>query len=118
MIKYRQHDRQQIGARRKETAQAGAGLDSVKTAMHRTNSYLNMIAIGMRARDHLSKFRDEYEVEPALSSLGARLTHLHARASLPPEKFGRLSCILRELTSKRYHLYSNGLKSAVKDLLA
>ena len=115
MIKYRQHDRQQIGARRKEPEQGAAGLDGVRSAMRRTNSYLNMIAIGMRARDHLSRFSDLYVVEPALSSLGARLTHLHARASLPNERFGRVSCILRELTSKRYHLYSNGIKSAVKD---
>jgi hypothetical protein len=30
----------------------------------------------------------------------------------------RAGCVLRELLSRRYHLYSNGVYSAVKDLLA
>lgn len=118
LIKYRQHDRQQIGAKRKEPDQDSSGLSGVRSAARRTNSYLGMIAIGMRARDHLSRFKDLYECDGALRALGARLTHLHARASLPPQKLGRLPCIWRELTSKRYQLYSNGIKSAVKDLLA
>lgn len=109
LIKYRQHTEQQIGARERNAG--------VKKAI-RSPNYLAMIAIGMRALDRLSQFRDVYGCDRAIATLGARIAHLHARASLPKEKFSRLRRVLRELLSRRYHLYSNGVYSAVKDLLA
>ena len=117
LIKYRQHSHQQIGAReRKPDGSGGPAL--VKKAIRRSNPYFTMIAIGMRAHDRLSQFRDVYKCDRALAMLSARIRHLHARASLPQQKFSRLGHVLRELLSRRYHLYSNGVYSAVKDLLA
>jgi glycosyltransferase involved in cell wall biosynthesis len=117
LVKYRQHSRQQIGARERRAREA-AGASGVKEAMRRPNSYEEMIAIGGRARLRLADRRDEYGGEEALAKLGARLEHLRARASLPEGKLSRARCVLRELLSRRYHLYSNGVYSAVKDLLA
>jgi len=118
LIKYRQHARQQIGAReRKLDEGGGAVLGGVKRAMRKTNSYVTIITIGMRAQDRLSQFRDVYGCSRAIALLEARLAHLRARASMPQAKLGRLGRILRELLSRRYHLYSNGFRSAVKDLL-
>ena len=118
LIKYRQHARQQIGAKEKEADKGGTGLDGVYNAMHRRNSYDEMIEIGKEAHRRLVERRDQYEIEKALPHLEARLIHLRARASLPEGRLSRVRCVLQELFSRRYHLYSNGLYSAVKDLLA
>ena len=115
LIKYRQHSRQQIGARERKPE---SGLRDLKKAIRRNSPDFTMIAIGMRAHDRLSKFRDVYGCDRALAKLAARIRHLHARASLPQKRFSRLGHVLRELWLKRYHLYSNGVYTAVKDLLA
>jgi hypothetical protein len=120
LVKYRQHARQQIGARRRKSDECtpAAGLEGVRKAMRRTTSYDKMIEIGNRARQRLAERRDAYGSEEALALLDARLTHLRARANLPEGKLSRARCVLKELLSRRYHLYSNGVYSAVKDLLA
>jgi glycosyltransferase involved in cell wall biosynthesis len=110
LIKYRQHAGQQIGAKERK-------LESTK-AIRNTSSPFVMISIGMRALDRLSRFRDIYGCDQALAMLGSRIAHLHARASLPQARLGRLRRVLRELLSRRYHLYSNGVYSAIEDLLA
>lgn len=117
LVKYRQHSRQQIGARERR-ARDEAGARGLKEAMRRPNSYEEMIAIGGRARRRLAERRGEYGGGEALAELEARLKHLRARASLPEGRLRRARCVLRELLSRRYHLYSNGVYSAVKDLLA
>lgn len=118
LIKYRQHARQQIGAKERKDEVGAAGLDGAREALHRTNSYDEMIAIGTRAQQRLRERSDVYESEPALAKLEQRLKHLRARANLPQGKLSRARCVFRELLSRRYHLYSNGVYSAVKDLLA
>ncbi|MDQ3665032.1 MAG: glycosyltransferase family 2 protein [Acidobacteriota bacterium] len=117
LIKYRQHSRQQIGARKADEAGA-AGLDGIKEAMRRTTSYKEMIEIATQAHHRLAEQRDIYKSDDALSRLEARLEHLRARSHLPEGKLSRVRCIIGELLSRRYHLYSNGFRSAVKDLLA
>lgn len=119
LIKYRQHARQQIGAKDKKMNEGGAvGLAGVKNAMRRTNSYDEILKIGSQALRRLAEHRDVYKSDKAFSNLEARLTHLRARASLPQGKLSRARCVLTELLSRRYHLYSNGVYSAIKDLLA
>lgn len=116
MIKYRQHSRQQIGAKKRNSDDDNLG--GLKNAMRRTNSYEDMIEIGTEARQRLSEHREVYGADQALSRLDARLKHLRTRSDLPNEVFDRARCVIRELFSRRYHLYSNGFRSAVKDLLA
>lgn len=119
LIKYRQHARQQIGAKeRKASAGSRVALGDVKRAMQRKNSYEEMIEIGSRARHRLLEQGNQYQTADALCRLEARLTHLTARAHLPQGKLSRARCVIGELLSRRYHLYSNGFRSAVKDLLA
>lgn len=117
LVKYRQHSRQQIGARERKAREA-AGVEGVREAIARPNSYAEMIEIGGRARLRLAERRDEYGGAEALAKLEARLRHLRARANLPRGRLSRARCVLGELLSRRYHLYSNGVYSAVKDLLA
>ncbi len=118
LIKYRQHARQQIGAKERQDEVAVAGLDGAREALRRANSYDEMIAIGTRAQQRLAELSDAYQSKDALAKLEQRLKHLRARANLPPGKLSRARCVLRELLSRRYHLYSNGVYSAVKDLVA
>jgi glycosyltransferase involved in cell wall biosynthesis len=116
LIKYRQHARQQIGAKERKDAEGAAGLDGAREALRRTNSYDEMIAIGTRAQQRLTEHSDGYQSDDALRKLEQRLKHLRARANLPPGKLSRARCVLKELLSGRYRLYSNGIYSAVKDL--
>ena len=113
LIKYRQHAEQQVGP--KERNQGGGGL---KEAMLRQTSYTDMIRIGVATQQRLVEHSDSYETADALIRLNARLRHLRARADLPQGRLSRVRFVAAELLSRRYHLYSNGFRSAVKDLLA
>jgi glycosyltransferase involved in cell wall biosynthesis len=112
LIRYRQHAEQQVGAKQRKKDEGG-----VREAMRRTTSYHEMIEIGMRVQQRLSEHRDVYKSEDALSGLTARLSHLQTRAKLPEHPLQRITCVIRELLTWRYHRYSRGLFSAAKDLL-
>ena len=118
LVKYRQHSRQQIGARERKAAGDASVVAEVREAFGRRNSYGEMIETARRAHRRLGERRDAYGSDEALAKLEARIKHLSARANLPGGRLGRARCVLRELLSRRYHLYSNGVYSAVKDLLA
>ena len=47
----------------------------------------------------------------------AIVTHFKTRKALQEEKFSNLPGMVRELLSGRYHRYSNGFSSFVKDLV-
>lgn len=113
LIKYRQHADQQVGPKERKHDAGG-----FKEAMVRRTSYSEMIQIGVAAQKRLVEHGETYESADALSRLSARLRHLRARAGLPEGKLGRIRCVATELLSRRYHLFSNGFRSAVKDLLA
>lgn len=119
LIKYRQHVRQQIGAKQRTTGEVEpAGLRGIKNAMSRTNSYDQMIAIGTQARKRLAERGRDYQSSQSLAKLDDRLMHLRTRAALPEKKLSRVGSVVSELMSRRYHLYANGFRSALKDLLA
>jgi len=117
LIKYRQHSLQQIGAKERKVGHGNARLEAVKEAMRRTNSYDDIINIGTQAKRRLVDRSDVYRSDRALSRLDSRMVHLRARAHLPDGVASRVRSVIIELLSRRYHLYSNGFRSAVKDLL-
>ena len=45
------------------------------------------------------------------------LRHLHSRCSLPRNRLVRFPIVLRELATLRYHRFSSGVVTAIKDLL-
>lgn len=51
------------------------------------------------------------------SELAGRIGHLVGRSNLPAERSKRIPYILKELLTLRYHLYSYGFNSALKDIL-
>ena len=119
LIKYRQHAGQQIGAPAKrdedEAAASETDLNPIKAGMSRVNSYSDSLDVLKTIHQRL---RANIKYEDAFSGVEGRLKHFTARASLPAGKLKRLPIVTRELFAKRYHLYSKGVYSAAKDLLA
>jgi glycosyltransferase involved in cell wall biosynthesis len=116
LIKYRQHPRQQVGAPVKRAEAAAEG--GIRAALARGNEYGELILKGELVRERLVARRGQFDSGAALARLDSRLTHLRARAGLPRGRLARLPRVARELLARRYHLYSNGFYSALKDLLA
>jgi glycosyltransferase involved in cell wall biosynthesis len=120
LIKYRQHSQQLVGALKfvptdpvRETGKFGRLL----AALYRTNNYVSLIERGLRLRQRLAERCESFGCEADLEKLDARLAHLQARADVPSYIFHRLQHVLRELFSGRYHRYSNGVYSALRDVL-
>jgi hypothetical protein len=57
------------------------------------------------------------QVMRALAKIEDKAKHLRARLRLPSSKWLRAPGVLAELLSRRYHRYSNGWRSAARDLL-
>ena len=111
LIDYRQHARQQVGV-----AEKPAGESGVAAAARRVNTYGELIRTAERARARLAAWGGR-EALRSVAQLDARLKHLRARAGLPASALGRVPPVLRELLTLRYHRYSAGARSALKDLL-
>lgn len=121
LIKYRQHPDQQIGAPKELAGSAPLQQkpsESLATAIHRSNSYSDLIIIARAVHERLSAKRQVFDCEGAISKLASRLKHYEMRSNLPKGKLKRVPGVFREFISLRYHLYSNGMLSASKDLLS
>jgi hypothetical protein len=121
LIQYRQHAQQQIGApTRKDAGPELRGIQAINTAFRRRNNcadlqkILETLAVRLRATDPANDFA----TRKALSFISDYAFHLKVRANLPQRRLNRVPRILRELLSLRYHEYSNGFKSAAKDLVS
>ena len=103
LFKYRQHSSQQMG---------------VTAPLHATARHGNRFSPEI---DYLRAIIERLQALPfradVLSDLEARLKHLETRATMPEGRTRRVAPVLRELLARRYHLYSNGVRSATKDFL-
>lgn len=120
LIKYRQHRRQQIGARsrgEKSSEQLGP-LRAFETTFRRRSSNADMHKILTTLKERVLAHSDSYDARNALSFVADYSFHLNVRDNLPPSRLNRLPRILRELLARRYHDYANGFKSAAKDLVS
>ena len=117
LVLYRQHAQQQIGARNVRTLTETKKVD-LRETMNRANAYDQLILVGEQVRARLVEHSQTFECSEALSKLDSHLSHLRTRERLPKNKLRRVPGVSRELLARRYHRYSNGLYSAVKDLLA
>jgi glycosyltransferase involved in cell wall biosynthesis len=116
LIKYRQHEKQQIGAPARPEPEAQPR--GVQTALRRRNrsDELHKILETLEAR--LLAQAQNYDTRKALAFVSDYAFHLNVRANLPQRRLNRLPRILRELLTRRYHEYANGFKSAAKDLVS
>jgi glycosyltransferase involved in cell wall biosynthesis len=108
LIAYRQHRQQMTGAGNHRYfgffAQRFAG-----RAERATSPTL------MAVRERLERLNVENPVN--LNIRKEVLHHWSARRNLPDSRLARLPVVMRELLAMRYHHYSSGLVTAVKDLL-
>lgn len=112
LVEYRQHREQEVGARARIDSASG-----VRAALNRPNPYVETLAIVRALRQRLEATNDSFDVHEVLTDLNGRIAHLEARAALP-KGLMRVGTVLKELFTLRYHRYSNGTYSAIKDLLA
>ena len=110
LIDYRQHDRNQIGARR----------PSVREKIDRM--------FRSRGNFHAQQTRRVRVLRDKIVSLGSlisndkvemldeQLVHLSFRASLPSNRLLRVGPVLHEVAAGRYARYSTGLRSVVRDI--
>jgi glycosyltransferase involved in cell wall biosynthesis len=118
LIKYRQHERQQIGAPKRRPAEAQRGLQAFEAALRCRNSTSELHEILSALEERLSAQQHSFDCRAALAFVGDYSLHLDVRANLPRKRLSRLPRILRELMTMRYHEYANGFKSAAKDLVS
>lgn len=110
-IDYRQHESNQVGARRRGFVErlTGGGmsrLEFMTRTLLRTQTLLEVAEAGpLRVP------------EPCLQLLRERLVHARFRATPPGRWPARLAAVLREYASGRYARFSNGPRSALSDLL-
>ncbi len=112
LIKYRQH-RQQTSAGMKIHPETG--VKPLIEAGRRINNYdefLNQLTL---AEKTFSEKCDS--IKEVLLKISAARNHLLMRANLPKNPFLRSLKISRELIAGHYHSYSNGFRSAAKDLM-
>ncbi len=120
LIKYRQHGNQQVGALERKSTPPTQVLvaGSVREALRRENLYDETLAVARSVSSRLRERHELFNTGEASARIESRIAHLEARSSLPPGRLMRAPLVLRELITLRYHLYSNGIQSAVKDFFA
>lgn len=114
LILYRQHGRQQIGARiipddpqerRRRMVQRDPGF---------YNDYFDYLK---SLHSHVARNIGDAAHPRFHEALNARIKHLQTRTDLPPSRVGRLRPIMGELLSGRYLRFSRGSISAAKDFI-
>ncbi len=108
-ILYRQHDKNQIGAIKQSTA------EKVMSAKIKGKSGI-LLQIA-RYFDLLQRLQEDQADDELLHLVIAKLMHLQKREDLQGNIFKRFMPICHELCSGNYHKYSNGLVSAIRDLI-
>ncbi len=109
LIKYRQHPRQQLGAPHRNLR------GMLATPRSDAGRYLSMAAQLEAACERLDLQNNPCAAR-ASSIIKMKITHLRARATLPPARMRRLPVVVAEIANGNYRRYSSGILSAVKDL--
>ena len=110
LLKYRQHQAQQLGVPN-ITRPA-----SILANANRRNDFEPEIRKLEAVCERLQSHEHRYESQHA-EILRDRLNHLHQRMAISKSKLSGVRLAINELVSGRYHRYSNGLYSLVKDLI-
>jgi glycosyltransferase involved in cell wall biosynthesis len=112
LIKYREHPAQQMGARRRSTAES-----VIRAKKTDRNNYLLQASQFQQAYERLPVRNGNSSGQRVRSIVREKIVHLHARAMMPSQRLSRVPLVLRETLNLHYHRYSRGLFSAAKDLL-
>jgi len=71
--------------------------------------------IQKRLAENADLLSDKFS-SPALTHINQYITHITVRSALGDNRLARIPVVLRESMSKRYHRFSKGTMSALKDL--
>jgi glycosyltransferase involved in cell wall biosynthesis len=104
--KLRTEDFQDNSSLRKRSSYYAGHIDKLRAVLQRLDALCKLAD----ARMPLETLRSRIAYVESL------INHFDARAGLPEGKFGRASIVLKELLTLRYHRYSRGWLSAVRDL--
>jgi len=118
LMKYRRHSHQQIGVAAPGPEPAEGIVSQMRQGIRRENPFAFEIKRLQAVSDRLSSNRQDFPCESALHLLNDRVAHLSARARISQRGLKSVLSVLRELLTLRYHRYSRGTYSAIKDLQA
>lgn len=122
LIKYRQHSGQQLGIL----------LDRNEKAVSRGENYQRSIEIHSLEKVRINKILEQIAFRPdliddsseiielaqqTLIELEELIRHYEIRKNLPTNRVQRIFSVVKEVTAGRYHKFSKGFLSALKDLL-
>ena len=113
LIKYRQHEQQSSDSILRRSKP-----ETVFVARRRNNDYsgvINQLDI-VKSRLMASSY-DPASIKKAVTKIEQAKSHLQNRSTLPEAFLRRLTIVVKDLFQWRYHRYSNGFYSAVKDLI-
>jgi len=108
LISYRLHPHQQT--------HVNAPTEKIRSADHYNGQLRQLQALARRISAGGPEF-GRTQSEAAQTVLRGRIRHLEARVGLPALRGLRLPVIFNELATGRYHQYSGGFRSALRDLL-
>lgn len=126
LIKYRQHGKQQLGIdwqlkrKPKQLVKPYNLEDPIrwqKNDLERLAKLEEVVREYSQLKQKENKFSIEQLIKFLIQKGNQKIEHWTVRKNLPSKRIKRVFPILRELKTKRYHLYSRGFISAVKDLL-
>lgn len=112
LIEYRQHARQQIGARRRSLYQQY--LRAKQMGPGRFDAVADSYAA---ARDRLFLFRDRLRDGRLIEQLEEKVRHFRVRSQIHNSRVWRLPLVVHELAACHYLRYSSGWRSLAQDLL-
>lgn len=110
LIDYRQHERNQIGARK-----LGLREKVARAFRARGTFYDEQLRRATLLRAKIDAI-DPPVARDVVERLDEKLGHLRFRATLPRNRLRRVAPVLAELGAGRYARYSTGLRSVVRDL--
>lgn len=121
LIKYRQHPGQQLGINH-EVEKYGTMRERFSDAVKYLKSRKVLIEAFRNTLDDYPALRHEGKIERGLArnalEIQENIVHLENRITLFDKNSGRFPIIFQELVSGRYHRFSKGLRSALKDIVA
>lgn len=114
LILYRQHDRQQVGT----PIAVSDAEDAYNRRWNRGAVFYEGQLSHLRwIRTHVQRNLGSTVKPELLAALNIRIGHLEMRSALPQNRWRRIPLVIKDLVLGRYHRFSNGAQSAVKDLL-
>ena len=115
LIKYRQHRSQQLGAPA-EVTDAGWEISKLAQLAQRPMEFGEELKKAEAIQQRMSAMRERYQFV-GKENVDHLLIHFKTRQAIAKAKLTNAPSIMRELFAGRYHRYSRGFSSAVKDIL-